>query len=84
MVKLVDTRDLKSLARKGVPVRLRLRAPIQNPRLAMLDEGFFIFKFNYFSLNLIIFHSIFNLHCGKFVAMDLNYEKFQKNEFHSL
>ena len=27
VVKLVDTRDLKSLARKGVPVRLRLRAP---------------------------------------------------------
>ena len=28
VVKLVDTRDLKSLARKGVPVRLRLRAPV--------------------------------------------------------
>jgi hypothetical protein len=28
MVKLVDTRDLKSRARKGVPVRFRLRAPI--------------------------------------------------------
>ncbi len=27
MVKLVDTRDLKSRARKGVPVRFRLRAP---------------------------------------------------------
>ena len=30
VVKLVDTRDLKSLARKGVPVRLRLRAPIKS------------------------------------------------------
>ena len=28
VVKLVDTRDLKSLARKGVPVRFRPRAPI--------------------------------------------------------
>ena len=27
MVKLVDTRDLKSRARKGVPVRFRLGAP---------------------------------------------------------
>src|SRR5690606_40978721 len=27
MVKLVDTRDLKSLGRKAVPVRFRLRAP---------------------------------------------------------
>ena len=27
VVKLVDTRDLKSLARKGVPVRFRPRAP---------------------------------------------------------
>ena len=30
VVKLVDTRDLKSLARKRVPVRLRLRAPIKS------------------------------------------------------
>ena len=29
VVKLVDTRDLKSLARKRVPVRLRPRAPIK-------------------------------------------------------
>lgn len=28
MVKLVDTRDLKSRARKGVPVRFRLGAPL--------------------------------------------------------
>ncbi len=34
MVKLVDTRDLKSRARKGVPVRFRLRAPY-NQRLAL-------------------------------------------------
>ncbi len=32
MVKLVDTRDLKSLGRKAVPVRVRLRA-------AKLREG---------------------------------------------
>ena len=30
MVKLVDTRDLKSLGRKAVPVRFRLRAPIKS------------------------------------------------------
>lgn len=30
MVKLVDTRDLKSRARKGVPVRFRLRAPLES------------------------------------------------------
>ena len=29
MVKLVDTRDLKSLALTGVPVRFRFRAPIK-------------------------------------------------------
>lgn len=28
----------------GVPVRLRLRAPIQTPRLVLLNEGFFVFK----------------------------------------
>ncbi len=28
MVKSVDTRDLKSLARKGVPVQVRPRAPL--------------------------------------------------------
>lgn len=31
MVKLVDTRDLKSLGRKAVPVRFRLRAPLLFP-----------------------------------------------------
>jgi hypothetical protein len=30
VVELVDTRDLKSLARKGVPVRLRPEAPQKN------------------------------------------------------
>ena len=30
VVKLVDTRDLKSLDRKVVPVRFRLRAPIKS------------------------------------------------------
>jgi hypothetical protein len=34
MVKLVDTRDLKSRARKGVPVRFRLRAPHLHVRTA--------------------------------------------------
>ena len=31
MVELVDTRDLKSLGRKAVPVRFRLRAPVNSP-----------------------------------------------------
>ena len=39
VVKLVDTRDLKSLARKGVPVRLRLRAPIKS--IAYKFVGYF-------------------------------------------
>ena len=30
VVKLVDTRDLKSLARLGVPVRVRPRAPFRS------------------------------------------------------
>ena len=39
VVKLVDTRDLKSLARKRVPVRLRLRAPIKS--IAYKFAGYF-------------------------------------------
>ena len=45
MVKLVDTRDLKSLGRKAVPVRFRLRAPFslnsESPwqRSVLFDPG---------------------------------------------
>ena len=42
VVKLVDTRDLKSLARKRVPVRLRLRAPIKS--IAYKFVGYFFVK----------------------------------------
>ena len=42
VVKLVDTRDLKSLARKGVPVRLRLRAPNTKKRPIPLGLGLFL------------------------------------------
>ncbi|MEY3861730.1 MAG: hypothetical protein RIR60_96 [Pseudomonadota bacterium] len=42
VVKLVDTRDLKSLARKGVPVRLRLRAPNAKKRPIPYGVGLFI------------------------------------------
>ncbi len=44
VVKLVDTRDLKSLARKGVPVRLRLRAPIKSVAYKFVGY-FFCLKF---------------------------------------
>ena len=37
VVKLVDTRDLKSLAFNGVPVRFRPRAPSTSNQLFYLD-----------------------------------------------
>ncbi|VXB31996.1 hypothetical protein ENHYDAX1_200164 [Enhydrobacter sp. AX1] len=40
MVKLVDTRDLKSLALTSVPVQVRPRAPLIKPKLLRL--GFFV------------------------------------------
>ena len=46
MVKSVDTRDLKSLAVKSVPVRVRLPAPKHsNPNLLPIGEtfGFVVF-----------------------------------------
>lgn len=50
VVKLVDTRDLKSLARKGVPVRLRLRAPVNlifsKASLTILRAGFINSRFS--------------------------------------
>ena len=40
MVKLVDTRDLKSLGRKAVPVRFRLRAPFFRAKNVVLALAF--------------------------------------------
>ena len=47
MVKSVDTRDLKSLAVKSVPVRVRLPAPNQyNPnQIFPVGDGFGLFVF---------------------------------------
>ena len=47
MVKSVDTRDLKSLAVKSVPVRVRLPAPKQyNPnQLFRVGNGFGLFVY---------------------------------------
>ena len=45
VVKLVDTRDLKSLVRKDVPVRFRPRAPIRNPSYARPEFLLLIIKF---------------------------------------
>lgn len=39
VVKLVDTRDLKSLARNGVPVRFRSRAPVPGSCTGPASKG---------------------------------------------
>ena len=39
VVKLVDTRDLKSLARNGVPVRFRSRAPVPGSCMGPASKG---------------------------------------------
>ncbi len=41
VVKLVDTRDLKSLARKSVPVQVRPRAPFFFLQTVMCDKLMF-------------------------------------------
>ena len=46
MVKSVDTRDLKSLAVKSVPVRVRLPAPCSHPDFDRVGVGFFFLIFD--------------------------------------
>ena len=46
VVKLVDTRDLKSLGRKVMPVRVRPRAPLKINNLCGFDSSHFLAAFS--------------------------------------